>query len=79
LTGKKGKELVAFGKGDVDFKMTDWLKGKIGAEITPDARVILSGALVPDPHLAITKKNDLINKEFGKFSLPSLHCLEFLT
>jgi hypothetical protein len=70
LTGKKGKELVAFGKGDVDFKMTDWLNGKIGAEITPDARVILSGKLIPDPHLAITKQKDPINKTFGEFNLP---------
>ena len=70
LTGKKGDKLIAFGKGEVDFKMTDWLNGKIGAEITPDARVILSGTLRPDPHLAITKQKDPINKEFGKFSLP---------
>ena len=70
LTGKKGKGLVAFGKGKVNFKMTDWLKGEIGAEVTPDARVILAGSLIPDPHLAITKKQDPLHKEFGKFNLP---------
>jgi len=70
LTGKKGDKLVAFGKGDVNFKMTDWLSGKIGAEITPDARVILSGALIPDPHLAITKQKDPLHKDFGNFHLP---------
>ena len=70
LTGKKGDKLVAFGKGEVDFKMTDWLNGKIGAAVTPDARVILSGSLLPDPHLAITKKEDPLHKTFGVFNLP---------
>nr|HMT28431.1 DUF4157 domain-containing protein [Bacteroidia bacterium] len=70
LTGKLGNKLVAFGKGEVNFQMTDWLSGKIGAEVTPDAKILLSGALRPDPVLAITKKQYAVNKIIPGFNLP---------
>jgi hypothetical protein len=70
LTEKPGKELIAFGKGDISFQMTDWLNGKIGATISPDARVILSGELRPDPLLPITKNAHEVHKKIPGFSLP---------
>jgi hypothetical protein len=70
LTDKMGKELIPFGEGDIDFKLTDWLHGSISAKVTPDARIELGGELRPDQHLQIVKLLDPIRKKFGEFSIP---------
>ena len=70
LTGKKGDKLLAFGSGEVFFRMNKWLGGKINATISPDARVVLGGELRPDPLIPITKDPYKVNKSLGSFSLP---------
>jgi hypothetical protein len=70
LTDKPGKELIAFGSGDANFQVTDWLAGKVGVEIKPDARVILAGTLKPEPVLPIIGKKKLLDEKIPGFSLP---------
>ena len=70
LTGKKGNKIIAFGTGEVEMQINKWLKGKIGAKITPDAKVILFGALVPAKLIPINEKPFEKDISIGEFSLP---------
>jgi hypothetical protein len=70
LTGKPGKELIAFGKGSANFQVTDWLGGMVGVEIKPDASVILSGTLKPEPVLPILDEKKILDEKIPGFSLP---------